>query len=85
MARGKVWVDVEDGSALKIVMDPRGVAGSAALEAAAREMSARLDLKAIHLYLEERKGLRFPSSVEFSESYVFDKKVSKRRAPIPPR
>ncbi len=82
MARGKVWVDVEDGSALKIEMDPRGVEGSVALEAAAREMSARLDLKAIHLYLEERKGLRFPSSVEFSESYVFDKQVTERKANV---
>jgi len=78
LARGKVWVDVDDGSVLKIEMDPRGVRGSTALEAAAKKMSARLDLKVVHWYLEERKGLRFPSSAEFSESYVFDREVKGR-------
>jgi hypothetical protein len=78
MARGNVWVDVENGSVLKIVMDPRGVEGSAALEAAAKKMSAKLDLKVEHWYLEERKGLRFPSSTEFSESYLFDREVKER-------
>jgi len=75
LARGRAWVDVDNGSVLKIEMDPRGVAGSAALEAAARKMSARLELKVVHWYLEARKGLRFPSSAEFSESYVFDREA----------
>jgi hypothetical protein len=82
LARGKAWLDVENGSILKIEMDPRGVAGSAVLEAAAKKMSARLDLKAIHWCLEERKGLRFPSSTEFSESYVFKKKLSSREVTV---
>ena len=82
LARGNAWVDVENGSILKIEMDPRGVAGSAALEAAAKKMSARLDLKAIHWYLEERKGLRFPSSSEFSESYVFKKQLTSRKVTV---
>jgi len=79
IAQGKTWVDVENGSVLKIEMDPRGVAGSAALEAAARGMSAKLDLKAIHWYLELRKGLRFPSSAAFSESYIFTKRLVKKK------
>ena len=83
LARGKAWVDVENGSIVKIEMDPRGVAGSASLEAAAKKMSARLDLKAIHWYLEERKGLRFPSSAEFSESYIFEKQIIERRIKLP--
>ena len=80
LARGRAWVDVDDGSTLKIEMDPHGVHGSAALEAAASRMSARLDLMVTHWYLEARKGLRFPSSAEFSESYVFDKRVTERKA-----
>ena len=82
LARGRVWMDVDDGSILKIEMYPRGVSGSAALEAAAKEMSAQLDLNVVHWYLEKRRGLRFPSSAEFSESYVFDKQVVKRKSRV---
>ncbi len=82
LARGRVWMDVETGSILKIEMDPRGIAGSAALEAAAKEMSAELDLNVVHWYLEERRGLRFPSSAEFSESYVFDKQLKHRKTNV---
>ncbi|MBN1196505.1 MAG: hypothetical protein JXA62_03785 [Candidatus Aminicenantes bacterium] len=82
LARGRAWVDMENGSVLKIEMDPRGVVGSAALEAAAKEMSAELDLNVVHWYLEERRGLRFPSSAEFSESYVFDKQVKNRKTNV---
>jgi len=83
LARGKAWVDVDNGAVLKIEMDPRGVAGSAALEATARGMSAKLDLKVVHWYLEERKGLHFPSSAGFSESYVFDKRIVERTIRLP--
>ena len=42
-------------------------------------MSAKLDLKVVHWYLVVRRGLRFPSSAEFSESYVFDREVKERK------
>ncbi|HDP93903.1 MAG TPA: hypothetical protein ENN40_00910 [Candidatus Aminicenantes bacterium] len=83
LAQGRVWVDVDNGSVLKIEMHPRGVHGSEALEAAAEKMSAKLDLNVVHWYLEERHGLRFPSKTEFSESYVFDKRVGTRSTLIP--
>jgi len=82
LARGKAWVDVDDGSVLKIEMYPRGVRGSVALEAAAKEMSATLDLNVAHWYMKEHRGLRFPSNVDFSESYVFDKQVVKRKSKV---
>ncbi|MDY0297485.1 MAG: hypothetical protein RB296_09220 [Acidobacteriota bacterium] len=83
LAQGRVWVDVDNGSVLKIEMNPRGVQGSQALEAAAEKMSAKLDLNVVHWYLEKRNGLRFPSRTEFSESYVFDKRVGTHRTLIP--
>jgi hypothetical protein len=83
LAQGRVWVDVDNGSVLKIEMYPRGVQGSEVLEEAAEKMSAKLDLNVVHWYLEERRGLRFPSRTEFSESYLFDKRVGTRRTHIP--
>ena len=83
LAQGKVWVDVEDGSILKIEMYPRGVQGSQALAGEAEKISAQLELKVIHWYMEQRRGLRFPSKTEFSESYRFDKRVGTQRLEIP--
>ncbi len=77
VAQGRAWIDEEDGSVLKIVINPRGVAGSRVLEETARKMSARLRLDVTHWYLVEHEGLRFPSETEFIESYEFDKGMSR--------
>ena len=73
ITHGRVWIDIDDGSVLRIEVNPKGIQGSEALIKAARQMSARLELTASHWYLEKRGGLRFPSLTEFSEAYVFDK------------
>jgi len=73
ITQGRVWIDMEDGSVLRIEVHPRGIRGSDAMMRAAREMSANLELTANHWYLESHGGLRFPSQTEFAEAYVFDK------------
>ncbi|MBN2344780.1 MAG: hypothetical protein JXO51_00210, partial [Candidatus Aminicenantes bacterium] len=73
ISHGRIWIDEEDGSVLKVEMNPRGVAGSQALEEEARRMSAELILEATHWYLVAHEGLRFPSKIEFVETYRFDK------------
>jgi len=83
LAQGKVYVDLEDGSIIKIEMFPQGVKGSRELAAEAEKISAKLDLSVTHWYLEQRRGLRFPSKTVFSESYVFDKQIGTRRLEIP--
>jgi hypothetical protein len=83
IAQGKVWIDEEDGSVLKIEMNPRGVAGVEELERAAKNLLARLLLEVTHLYEVERDGLRFPSMAMFREAYIFEKTVSTQKAEIP--
>jgi hypothetical protein len=79
IAQGKVWIDEEDGSVLKIEINPGGVAGVQALEEAARKMSAELVMEVIHWYLVDHDGLRFPSQTEFIEQYRFDKSLGNRK------
>jgi hypothetical protein len=83
IAHGKVWIDEQDGSVLKIEMNPRGVAGVEALEKAAKASSARLLLEVTHTYFVERGGLRFPSSAGFREAYIVEKSLSEQRINIP--
>ncbi|MBN2346042.1 MAG: hypothetical protein JXO51_06595 [Candidatus Aminicenantes bacterium] len=83
IAQGKVWIDEEDGSVLKIEINPSGVAGVEELEKAAQNLLARLLLEVTHLYLVEHEGLRFPSMTMFREAYVFEKTVTTQKAEIP--
>ena len=83
IAQGKVWIDEEDGSVLKIETNPGGVAGVQALEKAAKSMLARLLLEVNHLYDVEHGGLRFPSMTTFREAYVFEKTVVNQETEIP--
>ncbi len=82
LTQGLVWIDMDNGSVLKIEVYPKGIQGSEALEATARKLGARLELKATHWYLEERRGLRFPSETEFSESYIFEQYPETRMRPV---
>ena len=83
IAQGKAWIDEEDGSVLKIEINPGGVAGVQALEKAAKSMLARLLLEVNHLYYVEHGGLRFPSMTTFREAYVFEKTVVNQKTEIP--
>jgi len=73
ITHGRVWIDIDDGSVIRIDVNPRGIQGSEAMIQAAKNMSARLELTATHWYLVSNKGIRFPSLTEFSEAYIFDK------------
>ncbi len=83
IAQGKVWIDEQDGSVLKIEMSPRGVAGVEALEKAAKNLLARLLLEVTHFYLVKQNDLRFPSMTTFREAYVFEKTVSSQKSEVP--
>lgn len=82
LTQGLAWIDIDNGSVLKIEVYPSGIQGSEALEATARKLGARLELKATHWYLEERRGLRFPSETEFSESYIYEQYPETRMRPV---
>lgn len=78
-AGARLWVDRETGAVLKIELKPRDIRGYAALEAQAKRMEAELDVTDIHWFLEERQGLRFPSSTMFREAYVFGYRLESMR------
>jgi hypothetical protein len=84
VAQGRAWVDEEDGSVLKIEIDPRGVTGSQALDEASRKMSARLKLTVTHWYLVRHDGMRFPSETEFIEAYDFEKGLTQEMKTLRP-
>lgn len=64
---GVVWVDVKDGSVLKIELDPRALSGIRTLQLVARRKGAKLKVTDIHWFEEEKKQIRFPSKTEISE------------------
>lgn len=64
---GVVWVDVTDGSVLKIELDPRALSGIRTLQLMARRKGAKLKVTDIHWFEEEKKQIRFPSKTEISE------------------
>lgn len=67
---GKIWVDKEDFSVLRIEIEAESLKGFENL----KEMSKKRRIKPIitvtHDYGIEKKGIRFPSKTIFEESYI---------------
>jgi hypothetical protein len=66
---GKVWVNSEDFSVLKIKVDPRSIKGYRSLQQMARKLQARLFLTCEIEYNMLHNGLRFPTRVLVEETY----------------
>ena len=64
---GVVWLDVRDGSVVKIELSPFSLRGIDALQEVARRKGAMLKVTDIHWYEIEKDQLRFPSKTEISE------------------
>ena len=64
---GVVWVDEQDGSVVKIELDPRSLRGIDVLQEEARRKGGRLKVTDIHWYEARSNNIRFPSRTEISE------------------
>jgi len=66
---GKIWIDKEDSSILKIETEEESIVGYETLRKELEKQGLSPSLKATHYYYTKEKGLRFPSRTIFEESY----------------
>jgi hypothetical protein len=66
---GKIWIDREDFSILKIKANPNSILGYDKLEKLAEQLNTRLFLNLETEFFEIRNGIRFPTQIHFEESY----------------
>jgi TonB family protein len=69
LSYGKLWIDVEDFSVLKIEMKQESLVGYAGLKEGLKEHGIEPVLSTTHCYEIEKKGIRFPSRTDFLENY----------------
>ena len=75
---GKVWVDENDFSILKIQAEPESIGHIELIKKKALRLFAILNISVSYYYDIEKNGLRFPSKIVFEENYV-EKKVRGHR------
>jgi hypothetical protein len=66
---GKIWIDREDFSVLKIKANPNSILGYDKLVKLAEELNTRLFLDLETEFFQYRDGIRFPTQIHFEESY----------------
>jgi hypothetical protein len=66
---GKLWIDKEEFSVLKIEIEQESLIGFEAIEREAQRQSVEPIITSIHYYGVEKKGIRFPSKTVFKETY----------------
>ncbi len=66
---GKIWIDREDFSVLKIKANPNSIRGYDKLLKLAEELNTRLFLDLETEFFQYRDGIRFPTQIHFEESY----------------
>ena len=66
---GEVWIDTENHSVRKIVVEPRYINGYEKLEQAAHVLKTRLFLHCEIIFDQEYNGLFFPTEVNIVETY----------------
>lgn len=67
---GKVWVDKEDFSILKIEIEQESLAGFERLEQEIKKRKIKPLFTITHDYFIEKKGIRFPNKTVFEEKYI---------------
>ena len=67
---GKIWVDIDDYSVLKIEWDERSMTTYEGVIKQAEAFRARPELKFTSEYKVEKNGIRFPSKYSVKENYV---------------
>lgn len=77
---GKLWVDKEDFSVLKIEMAQESLVGFEELERKYKWRGVKPILTTIHRYEVEKNGIRFPSRTVFEEAYGGSRIVKTRHS-----
>jgi hypothetical protein len=78
---GKIWIDLEDYSVLKIEADPRSINGYQSLKKIEKQLNARLFLTLEIQFDKLRDGIRFPTEVLLLEQYKGGRYVSIYKGP----
>lgn len=76
---GKIWIDTENFSILKIKVNPNSIVGYSRLKKFAQQLNARLFLDLETEFFKFRDGIRFPTSIRFLETYKGGPLISSRR------
>ncbi len=76
---GKLWIDIEDFSVLKIEVNPNSVVGYDGLRKLADELNTRLLLSLETEFFKFRDGIRFPTRILFDEMYKGGPFITSRR------
>jgi hypothetical protein len=66
---GKVWIDLEDHSVVKVQADPKSINGFVRLKELSKKLQARLQLSLEIDFDEKREGICFPTRVSMLEKY----------------
>jgi hypothetical protein len=66
---GKIWVDKEDSSILRIDVEQESLPGFEKIRQEAEKEKLTPHFKTTHIYGVEKNGLRFPSRTVFEEEY----------------
>lgn len=66
---GKIWIDKEDFSVVRIEMLQESLYGFEDVAGKLQESGIRPEFKTVHFYEIEKNGIRFPSRTEFEEAY----------------
>ena len=67
---GKIWIDKEDFSILKIEIEQESLAGFERLEQQIKKRKIKPLFTITHNYFIEKEGIRFPSKTVFEEKYI---------------
>ncbi|MCD6192160.1 MAG: hypothetical protein J7L26_01670 [Candidatus Aminicenantes bacterium] len=67
---GKIWVNLSDGSILKLEWKQESLENYDLIQNLARQFRAKPRITLIAEYFQEKKGLRFPSRVIIKEDYL---------------
>jgi hypothetical protein len=71
---GRIWVNEDDGSVLKIVWDQKSLGNYQAVEEFAKSHDAEAQITAFSEYGLEKNGLRFPSRNYSEQAYILSDK-----------
>jgi VWFA-related protein len=76
---GKIWIDTENFSILKINANPNSIVGYSRLKKFAQQLNTRLFLDLETEFFKFRDGIRFPTSIRFLETYKGGSLITSRR------
>ena len=81
---GKIWIDQENFSVLKLEIAMESLSGFELVKEEFEKLKIKPDLTVVHHYGYEKNGLRFPSKTTFKEDYISSRhrRMTKSKANI---